>query len=1187
MKPLPFRLALTLPWVLQALLLVGLVGSLSYRNGRQAVVGLAEELMAQIGQEVHQELDHYLQSAHRATQGHLAALESGALTLADLDTLHRYLHLQHRQAPDLTALVLGRADGELRVSYRVRPEDFGENTSLRREELPYELVVATAANPAVDQVYSAQPSGELGRFLGAFDNRDVRDRPWYRQAAATRQPGWSEPFQIASLDLLAINAYRPILEAENRLLGVLAVIVSLNQLSDFLRELTVGKTGEVFILELEGLLVANSTAAPSYFVRREPVSGERSFVRQSAAEIEAPLIQAAYRSLRARFPDLAAVDAPQWWLFSEQGRRQFVRVSPYRGDHGLQWLIVTVIPEADFTGPLTAKLWRTLGLSLGALLVAIALGVWLAERWTRSLRALTTAAQQIAFAQRPGGKGQWSSSPLPRSRIAEVALLTAAFEQMSSALQATERLRTHYAQELEQQVAAQTLALRTSEARLTAAQDLARVGLWELDLSTGAVVWSESLYRIFEADPRPIPRPDLTLLRIHPEDQERVDQQIARLFPPGHNPLAAGQPFDLDCRIFTQRGRVRYVQAQGRPIVNEQGGIVRLLGVVADITERKQAELEIARSRDLLAAIFQGSADAIFLVKAETLRIEACNQPAVALFDCEEEAELLGIGGWTLHRQPLTPEEVAALRLALEAAGSYQQDVEYQTRRGRRFWGNLTVRPIQVADRRLYLARVTDISDRKQAEADLQAAKNAAEAADRAKSAFIANMHHELRSPLNAILGFAALLQQEPNLTLSQQAHLQTIQSSGTHLLNIIHQVLDFARAEMGELPLEERDFDLVAMLRELRALFSLQAEAKALALRLEWENNLPRYWYGDAVKLRQIAINLLSNALKFTETGEVVVSVTVQPGANEAQQLTLAIADTGPGIAPEELPLLFTAFSQTESGRRQAQGTGLGLALSRYYAQRLGGDLTATSELGRGTTFRCTVLLRPGQAEGLPSVESVPQLAPGQPRYRLLVVDDHEVNRRLLIAWLQPLGFDVQGVADGPGAIATWQAWQPHLIFLDLRLPGLDGWAVARQIREQEATHPGEFRVVIIALSASVSEADRRAALAAGCDDFCDKPIQAAAILTSLQEHLGVQYVEPDATTGRMERPRLSRLHLQQLPGEQRQALVAALVRCDPRQIATAIAAIASTNPDLASSLEELAQNLRYDQLLDFLQAP
>jgi predicted ATPase/signal transduction histidine kinase/CheY-like chemotaxis protein len=432
-----------------------------------------------------------------------------------------------------------------------------------------------------------------------------------------------------------------------------------------------------------------------------------------------------------------------------------------------------------------------------------------------------------------------------------------------------------------------------------------------------------------------------------------------------------------------------------------------------------------------------------------------------------------------------------------------------------------------------------EISDRKKTEAELEQAKEAAVAANLAKSTFLANMSHELRTPLNAILGFSQLMNQDTNLLNEQQENLGIIHRSGEHLLALINQVLDLSKVESGRMTLSENNFNIHHFLAEIEDMFALKANAQSLQLRFECAADVPKYIYADEVKLRQVLINLIGNAVKFTSSGSVSVEVKNQqpnaksqakkPSTNNQQltTITFEVKDTGVGMAADELEKLFQPFVQTASGQKVQQGTGLGLTISHQFVRLMGGEITVISggkaftpgmPLGElsddtkplptsGTTFKFDIPV--GIADGSPIQNQlyhrrVIALAPNQPQYRILVVDDKDDNRQLLVKLLKPLGFEVQEASNGIEALEIWDSYSPHLIWMDMRMPVMDGYEATKQIK---GTIKGQATAVI-ALTASVWEEEKAVILSAGCDDFVRKPFHKEAIFDIMAKHLGVSYI-------------------------------------------------------------------------------
>ncbi|TAF09271.1 MAG: response regulator, partial [Nostocales cyanobacterium] len=356
--------------------------------------------------------------------------------------------------------------------------------------------------------------------------------------------------------------------------------------------------------------------------------------------------------------------------------------------------------------------------------------------------------------------------------------------------------------------------------------------------------------------------------------------------------------------------------------------------------------------------------------------------------------------------------------------------------------------------------RTRDLQD---SEAKAQELATKAEAANQAKSAFIANMSHELRSPLNAVIGFSQLMLRANNLPSEQYENAGIIYRSGEYLLTLINHILDLSKIEAGKATLNINNFDLYRLLDDLEDMLHLRAADAGLQLIFERTENVPHYICTDEVKLRQVLINLISNAIKFTPTGAILLTVTKE---NEAAEnvfpLHFSVRDTGVGIAPAELPKLFDAFIQAEAGREMQEGTGLGLAISRKFVQLMGGDIAVESELRKGSTFYFHIQVKLGQSKMIDHTQErkrVLGLTPGQPTYKILAVDDKPINRQLLIKLLQPLGFEIKEASNGKEAIAIWDEWEPHLIWMDMRMPVMDGYEATKYIK---STTKGNATAVI-----------------------------------------------------------------------------------------------------------------------------
>ncbi len=491
----------------------------------------------------------------------------------------------------------------------------------------------------------------------------------------------------------------------------------------------------------------------------------------------------------------------------------------------------------------------------------------------------------------------------------------------------------------------------------------------------------------------------------------------------------------------------------------------------------------------------------------------------------------------------------------------------------------------------------------KERTAELLIAKEKAEIANQTKSTFIANMSHELRSPLNAILGFAQVILRTKNLPKEEYENASIIYRSGEYLLNLINNILDFAKIEAGKTTFNPKNFDFHQLLNDLEDMLHLRAQNKGLELNFAWDRQLPRFIVTDEIKLRQVLLNLLGNGIKFTEVGGVRLAVTLVDidhsisshnfhndyGQNSQEKyiLNFMISDTGSGIAAPELDKLFQAFSQTIAGRNAQEGTGLGLVISQQFVHLMGGKIQVNSELGRGATFQFTIPVQAGQ----PIIQNhqsesrqVLGLQPHQPVYKIMIVDDKALNRQLLIKLLQPMGFQLKEASNGQEAIALWESWHPHLIFMDMRMPVMDGYEATKYIK----SHVKGNATAIIALTASVFEEEKALILSAGCDDFVRKPFRESTIFDMLHKHLGVKFIyqEKDTDiTADLEEITLTTDALQVMPKSWLSQLASTVLEADNQKVLQLIAEIPASEELLRNILIKLAKQFQYEKILNLIE--
>jgi CheY-like chemotaxis protein/nitrogen-specific signal transduction histidine kinase len=476
-----------------------------------------------------------------------------------------------------------------------------------------------------------------------------------------------------------------------------------------------------------------------------------------------------------------------------------------------------------------------------------------------------------------------------------------------------------------------------------------------------------------------------------------------------------------------------------------------------------------------------------------------------------------------------------------------------------------------------------DITERIAASRALKDAKDAAEAASRAKSAFLANMSHELRTPLNSIIGFSDVLHGEAGLSKDQKDILAIIHKSGDHLLGLINDVLEIAKIEAGGVTLESAPFDINRLILDVTDMLRLRAQEKGLQLQIDRSSGFPRYIVADEAKLRQILINLISNAIKATVQGGVLLRLGFK--RNHAGHLLIEVADTGCGISPQDQARILEPFVQLGKEGAQ-QGTGLGLAIIRQFVELMGGSLALTSAVGQGSTFRVDIPVRLARPEEIPPAASqargeVTGLAPGQPACRVLVAEDQFENRLLLLRLLEHAGFEVRLAENGAEAVEQFQTWHPHFVWMDKRMPVMDGVEAARHIR---ALAGGEA-VKIAAVTAFTFREEDEELMAAGFDAIVHKPYRPEQIFECMEHLSGLRFERAQAAEAPPHLPALSRGAMAALPEPLREELAQALVILDRERLLEIIERVTQTDPELGAALTGRARNYDYAPILALLQ--
>jgi signal transduction histidine kinase/DNA-binding NarL/FixJ family response regulator len=821
LSQLPLRWVLVLPFVIQISAAVSLTGYWSLRNGQEAVNDLADQLTTEVSDRIDLHLESYLDVPKKMNQQNNALIQLGMLNMTNFEAVGQHFW---KQVPiyGVNYIQYGTSNGEY-----IGAGDYGDG-QVKIEEIPL-------GKPGTTFKYDVNAQGKRTRLVdqGEFE---PRNEPWYIGPRDTLKPSWGNIYNWeTNPEIMSVPAAIPVLDRQGKFIGAMGIDVNLATVSQFLNQLKIGKSGKAFILERSGLLVATSAKERPYKMVEDTAE------RLKAEEIQDKTIQSTARYLNQQFSDLKSVQSNQLRLTEINGQRHYIKVSPWKDDQGLDWLVVLAIPESDFMAQINANTRTTILMCLGALGLATVFGIYTSRWIARPIRQLNLASEAIASGnldQQVEVKG-----------IAELGSLATAFN--------------HMAQQLRESFAA---------------------------------------------------------------------------------------------------------------------------------LETTNAELE--------------------------------------------------------------------------------QRVEVRT-------------------------------------AELKDAMQAADNANHAKSDFLANMSHELRTPLNGILGYSQILLRDRTIAPKQKDGVNIIHQCGSHLLTLINDILDLSKIEARKLELNPRDIHFESFLHDLVQICRVRAEQKDIAFVYEPRNTLPLAIHVDDKRLRQVLINLLGNAIKFTDRGNVTLKVgTMEATSPDYHRLRFQIQDTGVGMTPDQLQKIFLPFEQVGDKQRMTEGTGLGLAISQEIIDLMGSEFHVESELGKGSTFWFEVeVLAAKDWRESPTSAKGQIIGYQEAKQTILVIDDRWENRAVLVNLLEPLGFDLIEAANGQEGITQLaQSPQVTLVITDIAMPIMNGLEMIQVLRTQPQTLP------IIVSSASVFNFDRQQSHDAGANDFLPKPVQSDELFEQLQHHLNLTWIYENA---------------------------------------------------------------------------
>ncbi|MEG4025561.1 ATP-binding protein [Microcoleus sp. S13C4] len=826
-QKIPLRVVLVVPFVLQIFAAVGLTGWLSLRNGKTAVNNVTSQLRTEVVARINQQLNTYLETPHLVNAISVDAIRRfGLWNPENMGSMRSYFFWQLKQFSTVSYISFG---GERKEYAGAGYKDDGSVV----------IEITDRSTNFINTIVRVDREGNPTQFKETHPDYDPRIRPWYKAAKVAGKPQWNKIYQYFIQPSLGISASQPVYDKNGTFRGVVSTDLFLSKISDFLQTLKIGRSGKTFIIERSGLLVASSTAEQPFIKTKNSQKTQRL----KAIESSVPLIKGTAQHLIERFGNFTEIDSNQQLNFILDGQREFVQVSPFQDGLGLDWLIVVVVPEADFMEQINANTRSTILLCVLALVLATLLGI-LASRWiTHPIFRLSQASRAIASGQ--------LNQKVDVNGIDELAVLAQSFNQMA------QQLREYFA------------ALENTNAEL----------------------------------------------------ENRVEERTS----------------------------------------------------------------------------------------------------------------------------------------------------------------------------------------------ELKEAKVAADTANNAKSEFLANMSHELRTPLNGILGYAQIMERDKTTTPKQKDAIQIIHQCGSHLLTLINDILDISKIEASKMELDSSIFNFSSFVIGVVEMCRIRAEEKEITFSYQVLNQLPNAVKADEKRLRQVLINLLGNAIKFTEKGGVIFKVGVTGEGEDSDQsprtkIRFHIQDTGIGMAPEQLEKIFLPFEQVGNSQHKSEGTGLGLAIAQKIVQMMGGEIKVESIFGQGSIFSFDLeLTQSSEFIAHPSLNTSLNLTGFKGnKNKILLVDDLLQNKNFIRSFLEPLGFKIMEGCNGQEGLNKAIDFQPDLIITDLVMPVMDGFEMSRRFRQSS-----EFKdVILIASSASVFEFDRQNSQEAGCNEFLSKPIQVEELLEVLKKYLQIEWI-------------------------------------------------------------------------------
>ena len=730
---------------------------------------------------------------------------------------------------------------------------------------------------------------------------------------------------------------------------------------------------------------------------------------------------------------------------------------------------------------------------------------------------------------------------------------------------------------------------------LRAAIKGAKAGTFYYNFAKDKITWDDRSLEIFGYTREEFERNYTAWTdRLHLDDRAATETLFAQQ-------VREKSPVNLHYKIVLPDGEIRHIWAVGSLLFDENGNTRAVTGLHLDQTEqftsREQLEHEVSNYQRLSQAVFEQAPIGIVFGTPEG-QVFFSNQAFSKIVGYSpEELQGMNLSDFT-HENNLEYEWELVREIQRGLREQYQLEKQYVHKNGGHLWVDVTISAFRDEDGEIqfYMGLITDISERREMEA-LRRAKLAAEQANSTKTQFVANMSHELRTPLNSILGFSRLLLRSDNFSPEQQEQMQLIHGAGQHLLQLINELLDFSRFENRKVTLLEEDFHLPSLLKETLLLVEDLATEKGLTLRSEWTSQLEQHVVGDTARIRQILLNLLTNAVRYTPQGEITLRAQTERASDEAVLLTLEVEDTGVGIPKAMIGRIFDPFVQAQDIVEAHRGTGLGLSITREIVELFGGTIQVQSQQGKGSLFQITLPLMLSLAQEHKPESIVSQLPAytleNAPPCRFLIVDDYLDGRLLLRSLLEQNGFTPDCVSSGQEALQMFGQQPYDFVWMDLQMPEMNGYETTQRIREL----PGGKDAFICAITADLFSHQEKVLLNSGFDAFLRKPFHEEDFFAIIQKGLpessvAVQHADSGGFTAIATNPsefqegkEVWQLQLRLCSEEWVNGLKEAALLCDVKHTFSLLEQLPEELEELQEGLEKMVFSFRFDQLNELLE--